>query len=487
MSNDDILDIYNEYQNLLTLLNGKPFILKEKSNFIEIRLNSEFDIDLISKIGEKIEHFNLYCNPHISDFDEVLDEMQRGIITIKDVDSLSIRFDKESILSEMKGLNYIFFEESLAVKALKEIQHKNEKKHKLNIGIFKIISFETELLNFINIDENLYGKTVQKKEVDSDVTKHLNFYLSNNRGTNQNYFYNPYAFVIKEELDINCKLKQLVKSEFYETVLGCISDKEEDKYLVIRGEKNILIYQDEEFSTNNYLKLIDIFLFLISQKKYTEKYIIIKRVITLYLQDKDTISKFDEKLAEIWKTINHYYNHYIEDNIKDFFKTKDQLLKEAMNASKIIYDQTDKITNSIVVSIISILILLVTTLFRSLENVNSALALIFLTIFLIFSVLFYKLMKKSSVERYNLIEDQFNHFISEISLLQKKEVSEIKKTYLKKPYNIMISTLKKLKIFLIIVNVILIVSYLIFICYHYTEINNFQFKIEFLIAKCIYN
>ncbi|MES9754452.1 hypothetical protein ABWK33_27645, partial [Bacillus wiedmannii] len=185
------------------------------------------------------------------------------------------------------------------------------------------------------------------------------------------------------------------------------------------------------------------------------------------INDNETISDLDNKLPAIWKTINHYYDNYVEDNIKEFFKTKDQLLKEAMNVSKVIYEQTDKINNSIIASILSILVLIVTTLYRSLDKITIPFASSILGVFFIFSLLYYYLMHDSSKKRYELTKKQFEYFIEEVSLIQNVELTALQNTYLVKPFEELKSTLLKFLIIIGSINLLLLIAFLVFICVKY--------------------
>lgn len=203
--------------------------------------------------------------------------------------------------------------------------------------------------------------------------------------------------------------------------------------------------------------------FLMSEEKYMEKYLITKKVFSYYIADEEDISGLDNKMPNIRKTIRHYYNHYIEDDIKDFFKTKDQLLKEAMNVSKVIYEQTDKVITSITASLISVILILVTTLYRMIQLITVTYFLVILITFLIFSVVFYYLTKSTSEKRYKLTKSQFEYFMNEMSLLKKIEIESLQSTYLEKPYNEMKNTILMLKYILITFNIFLIFSFFIFL------------------------
>lgn len=462
MSIEKVIELHNEFTNILSILKGKPFEVKETVSTLVITLKSDLSLDLLEEMANTIEHFNYSLNPHSDHYEDVIEDIKEGILTVDGLDYINIHIEKEIQFEDIPEFDYIFFDLKYALSSLKNV-NVQDTAYKLNIGTFNTNYIETELIRFINIADSLESR-IPKIKINSDIIEHLKFYLSNNRNSAHTNCYNPYAFsIVPSEKNVDTLLCQLIKSEFYYTMLDCLSDKVDGDAYIIRGEKNINLAAEIEFSTSNYETFLDIYLFLISQKKYTEKYIIIKKVISLYMNDNEDISQFDLKLVDIWKTINHYYNHYIEDNIKEFFKTKDQLLKEAMSASKVIYEQTDKVTNSIIASILSVLIIIVSTLFRSVSTINLTLVIAFLIIFLIFSIVFNKITETSSLTRYKLTKTQFDHFISEISLIPEKEVVQIRKTYLDEPFEELKNSLSRLKQSLIIFNVIFLIGTCIYI------------------------
>lgn len=481
MGEANVLTLYDEYVNILSLLKDKPYGVKETARIIDINLSEDITLQLLEEIDRNVQHFNFSLNPFSQPSDEIIEDITRGHKKLNEVTSLSINLEKELSFEKIKNIDYIFFDKGLAINSLKKIKYENNN-FKMNLGIVKAENNETELLNIVNIDGDLDQNSIIKKPIDKQIIEQLEFYLSNNRKNSHSLIYNPYSFLIRSNKEIDTPLTKLIKNEFYYTMLDCLSDKQDDCSYVIRGERNIIILDEALFSTNNYQILIDVFSFLISQKKYTEKYIIIKKVISLYLSDKNSISVFDQKLHNIWKTINHYYNHYIEDNIKDFFKTKDQLLKEAMNASKVIYEQTDKVSNSIIASILSVLIIAVTTIFKTLSSVSMPFALMFLITFTAFSIIFYYITKNSSEKRYDLTKDQFNHFINEISLIPEEEVKKIRKIYLENPEAELKKSIQRLYFSLLTFNVLF---WLCFVVYLLVKFQLMKFEITNFIQKII--
>ncbi|MGE6503560.1 hypothetical protein ACQKF0_26035 [Bacillus wiedmannii] len=466
MSIEKIYSLYDEYQSICSLLtqDQKHYDLIEKEKFIEIRQTKDIDITFLKKLKTIVKNFDIYCNPFQDDFSDVLEDLERGSISESEIDSVAVSFDKDALTESLLNIDYIFLDSHSAIKAISKI-HPDQGTYKINIGIPNNENVETDLFKFISLVKDMSVVDILKKEIDSNTSKHIEFYLSNNRNKDHNHYYNPYSFVTKETN--NSKFNKLLQEEFYNIMLECLSDKKEADQFVIRGEKSVNISINENFSTENYKKFLDIFSFLISHQKYTEKFIISKKVFSLYINDKETISDLDNKLPAIWKTINHYYDHYVEDNIKEFFKTKDQLLKEAMNVSKVIYEQTDKINSSIIASILSIVVLIVTTLYRSLDKITISYAFSILVVFFIFSLLYYYLMHDSSYKRYELTKKQFEYFIEEVSLIQNDELTALQNTYLIKPFEELKSTLLKFFIIIGSINLFLLIAFLVFICSKY--------------------
>jgi uncharacterized protein YfkK (UPF0435 family) len=479
MSRVDIFPVFKEFSSILLLLENKSFDYTETIDIIAIRISQDLNLELIKSFKDKINYFNLSCNPFNEDIEDIIYDLENNMKEISEITDISINLEKNITFDKYDKIDYLFFDKKSAISSLCNITEK--RLNKLNIGIINNENVETEIINFISLEnENSFGDVAVHK-IHEQIIENLDFYLSNNKRSKQNYNYNPYSFILKNNQESTNEFVKMLENEFYKTFLDCLAEKEDINGYVIRGEINISISNTNEFSTKHYQDFLNIFSFLISQRRYTEKYMIIKRVITLYLVDKDSISKLDESLPNIWKTISHYYNHYIEDDIKDFFKTKDQLLKEAMSASKVIFEQTDKISNSFIGSILSVLILLVTTLFRTLDNITLIYAVTFIIIFIVFSIIFYMLMKSSSIKRYDLISKQFNLFIDEISLIPTDEVTKIRKIYLEDPYSELLISINKLRMLFVGINIGLLITVFIFkIAEIIKEIIDFVLFIKFI-------
>lgn len=349
MSTNKLLEAYTEFQAIVQLLHC-PIII-ESFKKITIKTHEGIDVELLNELNTKCEIFEAYCYPFNEGIQETIDDIELGSSNVKGIEYISIILEKDFFVKDLGNLDYYFFDLKSIFTSFYDISRIGDGT-KLNIGAFCITNkVSTETINFVPINHKVDINNLQKEIIDSNIADNIEYYLSHNKSCNHSFYFNPYAFFSKMNLNSNYQLESYIMVSFYKLIIECFADKREGNRYTIRGDKNISITISDEFETKNYTKLKDILVFLVSNQKYTEKYIIAKKVISLYLLDGETVSEFDNKLPNIEKTIKHYYTHYIEENIKDFFKTKDQLLKEAMNTSKVIYEQTDKINSSILASL----------------------------------------------------------------------------------------------------------------------------------------
>ncbi|MGJ9458454.1 hypothetical protein [Oceanobacillus sp. CF4.6] len=477
MGVEKVLNEYKEFQVILFNLDSK-WEINESLSLIDIRTEDKISIQVLKKLNNLVGNFEIYCNPFTDDCKEIIEDLERKFIKIEEIESISIQLDKRT---DLGNLDYYFFDEECALKSIQNVNSTN-KNQKLIIGIPEIDFIETGTILFVPLNKKVNLDSVGKISIDEITQENIRFYLSNNKRDKHNFYFNPYSFIISEYEESNTNnFINLIKQFFYLTMLDCLADKKEQSNFVIRGEKSISILRNMDFTTSNYNSFVDIFNFLISAKRFTEKYIIIKKVFSIYIADEENISSMDVKLSNIWKTITHYYNHYIEDSLEDFFETKDKLLKEAMNASKVIYEQTDKLYTTIIASLLSLIIVFVTTLYRSMSNLTITYFSSLLLLFMAFSIVYYVLMNNSAKQRFAITKEQFLYFLNEVSLMEEQEIKNLKKTYLDRPFKVLTDTLNMLKKVLISLNVLIFISLIIFIVIKYKVINSFwNFIVNFL-------
>lgn len=138
---------------------------------------------------------------------------------------------------------------------------------------------------------------------------------------------------------------------FFESVSSETSDINK---IVIKGYKNIYFEKNliengnvgEQEGIIYTFKLIN---FLIDEDKFYDKLLIIRNNITLYLNTNSSIKDYLKKAKEIYRTVTHNFDLYIQNEIKVFLEQKNALLHEFINVSKqlgeIINDLTAQLRN----------------------------------------------------------------------------------------------------------------------------------------------
>lgn len=444
---ESIKKAYDEYNFIIDQYQHLIVETRETDSLISFNLKPLNTLEDYRKISTEITYFEINCNPYSDPISDIIINIENGIYTIESVNSIKLVFQK----AQISEFDAIFFDYGSLNTLFKKTNVKFE--NKLMIGLMSIEDIiETELAVFYPI---IKKNSLVEIKIKTDILQKINFYISVNKKTKHNFFYNPFMYLVDTknlEGIKDTKFIDFLNYNFYLRFLEFVSEKDANDEFLIRGEKSVHIKKKYTHNFDNNLFLEKILNFLISENKFTEKYLIIKNVLTLYLSDYDDINQFDKKLQRVWKTINHYYNHYLESDIKDFFKTKDQLLKEAMNLSKVVYEQTDKINTSIIASLFSFLILFATSLIKSLSEITEQYLLFLSIAYLVFSIIFYLLLSSSSHSRYQLSKKQFEYFMEEVAVLQNSEIVKIKRTYIEEPYNILEVTLSRLLLILTVSN-----------------------------------
>ncbi len=462
---EQLENAYREYNSILAQYNHHEVIENKKE--VVIKVKEIADNKELRSIISFDKYFKAYINPFSDSTHEVISNIEAGVHSIEEIDSVTFSYDKPLI----ENIDEIYFRYVDSILDYSDSIETNVKKSVLLLDLEEFI--ETETIKYISLDEAKVS-IPSKIDIDKESYSKIIFYVSVNKKESMTFFRNPFSYrLVNENENENENEKPIrtsmildLKRLFYTNVLKTLSDKNDSNGFLIRGEKSINLLIDKNFKVDGIDSLEKILDFLVTEKKYTEKFLIIKNVLSLYLNDNDDITILDEKLKKIWKTVDHYYNHYIEDDIKDFFKTKDELLKEAMGVSKVVYEQTDKINTTIFASLFSVLALVFTTVIRSISDLTHSNMYTLFSIVLVFSIIFYWVISSSSKKRYNLSKDQFEYFIEEVTIIQDDEIKKIKEIYLTNPYEALKNTLGKLLIFLIISNYISLVILILFVQYY---------------------
>ncbi|WP_313891161.1 hypothetical protein [Psychrobacillus sp.] len=362
-----------------------------------------------------------------------------------------IQYEKSTENEYVQNLDYYYFLPDKAIELLTN-NHFDSQEEKILLGLYNVDSFETPIFKFINLltetDFNF------EKTLNDDILTPVNRLLTN---TDQkfNLYNNVYSFMIVNP-NLECSFQQAIIREYYKSFFKLLSYKHDDDQYDIRGNKKIIILVDENFSISNYVIFINLVDFLFKDERFLEKYIIIKNVFTRYVHDKESITSLNTKIIEINKTTKYYFEKYVQEDLNDFFKNRDTVYKEAINISKSINEQNDKINTYINASLISFLILAVSFLLKNVSALSITNLIVANVSLLVFSFAFYSFISNSTKERYRTTESQFMLFLDKMGIILSDEKEELIDTYLETPYNDLLKSLSRVQDLLVYSNIILI-------------------------------
>ncbi|WP_394191150.1 hypothetical protein [Paenisporosarcina quisquiliarum] len=448
------VELFNEYNSIRTHFGKNVKKVNDDIEILSITIVKVFSKVELEEFSEKINRFKIFVNPSGMFLSDYLDEVAEQIYTIEEITELNIQLEKSEFIQFFSNLDYFFFDVESMLKNLSKKTYSSTNPYKLNIVLPEINSFETIFFNFTSIETLNRESKLTLVETDQSYNDPLDFFSSLYKLELTYGNTNPFLYIIKN-FHINTKdeLQKSIMKRFYIDFLDFISDQSDENNFLIRGNKSLKINKSVDFSTLNYYELVNLFMFLISGEKFLEKITIVKNVFTLYLNDEISIGTFDEKLEKIWKTIQHYFHNYITDDLKDFFKDRDSLFKEAMTVSKSIKDQTDKLYTAINSSLISLVIGVTISAYTSFARDDVFILVVSLIVFISFSVVYYQFSKKHVNERITLIKDQFNHFVDNIYILENTEKETFKAKYLLLPIKILNNVLLRFKYLIVYMNI----------------------------------
>lgn len=122
----------------------------------------------------------------------------------------------------------------------------------------------------------------------------------------------------------------------------------QNKKYLIKGHHNltlnIILEDDFNISTQQLVELID---FTLDADRYFDKILILRNVITRYLNNHSGIKHFSKQLDHIIDTANHDFELYIQNEIKVFIDQKNHLLNETLDVTKGVSKQTQSASENI--------------------------------------------------------------------------------------------------------------------------------------------
>lgn len=452
MINTTIEKIYKEFVALKNLLSEYSPRVTENESLLQFDFKGLNSKDILIELS-KPKYFEVYIDNQSPSF--IIEQLNTpGLgFTLDELKLLNcrIKYSKDTSYDYVKNLDYYFFNLEEATNFITESSFENSQEI-LHIGLYNVPSFNTPVFQFTDIlNETNYN---HNKEINPDILEKINRLL-NNTDSKFNYYNNVFSFKCDPNEVISDFQKAIVR-EYYKAFFKLLSYKETDGNYDIRGKKNIIINLNTDFSITNYNEFISLTDFLFNDDKFLEKYIIVKNVFTRYVHDKENFSSIDSKIIEINKTTKYYFEKYVQEDLKDFFKNRDTVFKEAINVSKSINEQNDKINTYINASLISFLILAISYIFKGVTSLGLDSLVIAFCSLLVFSFSFYRYIEKSSKERFKTTEIQFTLFLNKMGIILLAEKKELLETYLMKPNEDLNKSLDRIKTLLIFANIILL-------------------------------
>lgn len=465
MVNTTIEKINTEFIAIQSLVSGYSPEVTENELLIQLDFIGLDSVEILTKLSN-LTYFEVYIDGESPSL--VSEKLRTPALefTLDDLKRLKCRarYSKDIQKDYVKNLDYYFFIPDKALEFIISSPFNIDDKKKV-IGIYNTPSFSTPTFSFIDIlNETDYEVD---KLIEVEDREKINRLLVN---TDQkfNLYNNVYSYMCEPSNSENGFQESIIR-EFYKAFFRLISYKENHEEYDIRGKKKIIIKLDEDFKIDNFAEFISLTDFLFSDDKFLEKYIIVKNVFTRYVYDKESFSSLDLKIPEINKTTKYYFEKYIQEDLEDFFKNRDTIFKEAINISKSINEQNDKINTYINASLITFLILGITYIFRGVLNSHFTELVIGDFSLFVFSLAFYNYISKSSAERYNTTQKQFNLFLDSMGIILTEEKDELLQTYLKDPYNDLQISLSRIKYLLILANVALLTVTVTSIIYYFNS------------------
>lgn len=313
-------------------------------------------------------------------------------------------------------------------------------KHNYSNGIISLCTIQTfnEGENYLReIEKKLLNRLTMTREIFKDYYSFEKFPLPS-----------IFKFDDVKETDIANVLNYNL------VILTCkyIANKESDNTLIFKGFQNIELKIGNFFSPENASDFSFLFDLIADKEKFVDKVEITRNVFSLYLSDNDSIEKLDSIIKKVRGTIEDHFQAYIQKQIKDFFDQRKDLVKEAYSVAIEAKDVADKIINNINLMLIGLVTASLTGVFAFSKGDKFIflLALVFHTMYFVINFIINIFHHKD--KKYD-IENSFDNYVAQFTILKEKEVEKIKNTYLMPAIKRLKNTLR----WYIIISLILII------------------------------
>lgn len=269
--------------------------------------------------------------------------------------SITVNVKKSCLNTNNKFENFYFFSSYTHFKekfgnVYKKFDWKKSGK-KIYIFCFSMdeeMEYQNDFIHLLLFDK---FSIISEKDIRLEALKKFNVFKERNENKTVNSLFNyPLTWIDSEGKSpmffMNHSLNLFFESvsiEAFDTNRVLIKG-----YKNIYFEKNLIEGIDGEIK-EGVIFTFKLLTFLIDEDKFYDKLLIIRNNITLYLNTNSSIKDYLEKAKEIYKTVTHNFDLYIQNEIKVFLEQKNALLHEFISVSKqlgeIINDLTAQLRN----------------------------------------------------------------------------------------------------------------------------------------------
>lgn len=308
--------------------------LRDISNLEGVKIVFEYRGDLSS--AKDIQEFKMsFGNEH--SYKEVEENVIVKIRINKSVFNKNDKYDNFYLFSSLSILKQKFFG------FVNNFKWENEKK-KFYITLLENedgLDYSNDFIYILSLEKSL---EIEEEMINQkSMNKYKTYKALNENGTIQGLLTYPLSW-----MDINGETPSIFIQHglnlFFESIAN---DNYDSNVQLIKGYKNVYFCKKLEYdkgtSSENSkysFKLID---FLIDEDKYMDKLLMVRNSITLYLDTNSSIQDFLSKSKDIYRTVDHNFDLYIQNEIKVFLEQKNALFHEYIRVSR----QLGELTNDL--------------------------------------------------------------------------------------------------------------------------------------------
>ncbi|MGM1019247.1 MAG: hypothetical protein ACQEXV_01535 [Bacillota bacterium] len=324
-----------------------------------------------------------------------------------------------------------------------------------------------EQFNVSNINAHIDGKV-----------KFLKLYCNTGgliRNITPDHFY--YSEQQQQDIADDLGILKELNALFVKLILYYICNVSDEDYFLVRGYKEIKIKNEIENMSIPYT-VVDT-LYAMYQSIYTmqtqDKLLIIRNVMTIYLDEICTINDFLVNFDKIFNAFDSSSESYIKEKVKNFFDKKKDLEKYVRDTSDSISKQISSVSENMMKSWLALIGALLGGAVTYFAKADLILISIFFSLFTLLNWLMLLYQLKIATQEQELIQESFTHFLNNVDVISEERKNEIIGTIVEKKHDLLTYVIKRFRISTILATILSLVLALAFAgtaFFHHLNKNN---------------